>query len=119
MSKGEKKPTVTNVLNEKFPHIKDFPQAQHIALLQKGSMVGQEDVYRNARYSCSLICHSQKGTLFAFPKTDFMKLRKLDIAWSEILKSIAVRTSWLASDLINPASKQLVLRHKRAELAQE
>ena len=27
LSKGEKKPTVTNVLNEKFPHIKDFPQA--------------------------------------------------------------------------------------------
>ena len=117
--KGEKKPNVTNVLNEKFPHIKDFPQAQRIAILQRGSMVGQEDAYRNGRCSTSLICHSQKGTLFTYPKNDFMKLRKLDIAWAEILKSIAVRNYWNDSDAINPASKQLVLRHKRAELAKE
>ena len=79
-------------------------------------MVGQEDVYRDSPYSCTLKCHSQKGTLLLFPKEVFMKLRKIDVSWQEVLKQIAVRSSRLASDDINPASRTLVLKHKRAEL---
>ena len=57
--------------------------------------------------------------MYVFPKDKFLKLRKINDSWSEVLKQAAVRTSRLESDLINPASRHLVLRHKRAELASE
>ena len=70
--------------------MKDFPDAQHVSILERGAMIGEEDIYRKT-HSSTLTCHTQKGTLLVFPRMSFMKLKRLDVAWDEVLHQMAYR----------------------------
>ena len=64
----------TNTLASKFPHMKYLPMTHNISIFEKGAMMGEEDVFRRGCYSTTLRCYSQKGTLLAFPRENFMSL---------------------------------------------
>ena len=77
--------TVKNFLTEKFPNMKDFPNAHRISIFERGSLIGAIDAYNDGQHSSTLRCISQKGKLLVMTKECFLKLRKINNTWSEII----------------------------------
>jgi len=51
-----------------LPEIKDLPYSMKLAIYGKGSLMGEEDVFSRSKFSCTLKCYSQRGTVFELPK---------------------------------------------------
>ena len=68
---------VDNVFTEKLSEIKDTPINQKVIILGKGTILGEEDLTQAKNtYQCSIMCESQKGTLFRVPKAHFVDIMK-------------------------------------------
>ena len=60
-----------NILARRLPEIKDLPYHLKLSIFGRGSLMGEEDVFARSRYSCTLKCYSQKGTVYQLPKEQF------------------------------------------------
>ena len=76
-----------------MPEIKDLPTKRRLNIFEVGSLVGEEDVFLQKTYKCTLRCFSQKGTLFKIKKKDFLKLRNQNESWSKVMQKIAYKDS--------------------------
>ena len=66
--------------------MKDFPVAQDVGIYERCAMLGEEDVVSGNTYETTVKCCSQKGKLLVFAAENFMKLKRYQSAWLEILK---------------------------------
>ena len=104
----DKPATIPNTLNEKFPHIKDFPKNQEISIFQRGTMIGDDDVFNEGPCTTSLSCHTQTGQLLSFPGKKFMRLKKNEAAWTEILGQVAYKKFRQCADDIEATEKEFI-----------
>ena len=117
--KGEEKVKVTNVLTEKHRHIEDFPIDQHISIFEKGSMIGDADVFSGKVYQSTVKCNSQKGILLKMPRNGFLRLRKTQTAWQEVLEQIASKNFRMNADDIDETEPEFVALRTRQRLRKE
>ena len=61
---------------KKFPDMKDFPMSHKLGLLQPGSLVGEDDLFKKQPYSYSLRCVTKKGKIYKMSTEAFMKLKR-------------------------------------------
>ena len=80
-----------NVLSKKFPELKDFPEAQEISIFEVSSLIGENDVFKEEKYTSTLRCTSKHGTLFAMNKDQFFKLKKSQKSWDNVKQMVAYR----------------------------
>lgn len=93
IKKGEQKPQVVSILNQKFPQMRDLPEKLKITIFEPKSVFGYDDIlYKDAKHSTKVTCTSEKGTLFLMRKEQFFKLRKSQSAWQEVQNMVAYRT---------------------------
>ena len=82
IKKGEIKPSVSSILNKKFPNMKDLPVDYKITIFEPKSLFGYDDIlYKDAHHSTRVTCTSEKGTLFLMRKEQFLRLRKSQNSW--------------------------------------
>ena len=77
-----------NILAKRLPEIKDLPYSMKLAILGKGSLMGEEDVFSRSKFSCTLKCYSQRGTVFELPKEQFQSLKGSEQSWLAIMEKI-------------------------------
>ena len=73
-----------NVLAHKLSEIRDIPRIQKLAIFGEGSILGEEDLLKRESYSCTLTCHSPKGTLYKISSEMFELLRQNEPSWDQI-----------------------------------
>ena len=75
--KRDEDPTDTpaNVLAARMPEIKDFPHTYRLNILEIGSLAGEEDCFKRKVYTSSLVCYTEKGTVYRMDKENFKTLR--------------------------------------------
>ena len=71
---GKKRPHA-NIYATKMPEIKDVPSNMRVTIFGIGSLLGEEDSINKTNYTCTLKCHSLKGTLYSINKQDFLGIR--------------------------------------------
>lgn len=69
---GSQESRRVNVLQKRLPEIKDLPSSMRIVTACAGSLLGDEDCVSRDKYSCTVRCKSQTGTVYAIPKELFM-----------------------------------------------
>ena len=81
IKKGYEKPheqrpkTLTNILAQRMPEIKDFPYMYRLNILEVGGLAGEEDIFTRKSYSCTLKCYSHKGKVYKMAKEYFKMLK--------------------------------------------
>lgn len=78
-------PKPRNVLAMRLPEMTDFPIKHRINILEVGGVAGDQDILYRKNYSCSLLCYSQKGTVFKMKKEHFFELKQNEKAWLEVM----------------------------------
>jgi CRP-like cAMP-binding protein len=68
-----------NVLLARFQEFNQslLPSTQKIAILGPGQITAEDDFSQGSKYTCSLQCVSEKGTLYKISKDNFIALLKL------------------------------------------
>ena len=82
-----------NILAKRLPEIRDLPYNLKLSFLGRGSLMGEEDVFSRSKFSCSLKCHSLKGTVFELPKEQFQMLKTSEQSWLAIMEKIIQKES--------------------------
>lgn len=62
-----------------------------ISVFDRGSMIGAEDAFYARRYTANLQCITQKGTVLALSRDNFMKLNRFENVWNLVLHQIAFK----------------------------
>jgi CRP-like cAMP-binding protein len=73
--------------------IRDIPRIQKLAIFGEGSILGEEDFLKRESYSCTLACHSPKGTLYKIPVEMFELLRQNEPSWDQIAIQAKIKES--------------------------
>ena len=78
--KKQEKPSESpkNVLAARLPEMKDFPYTHRLNILEIGGMAGEEDCFKRKEYTSSLVCYSEKGTVYRMDVDTFKTLRYAD-----------------------------------------
>ena len=98
--------------------MKDQPIAHRVSIFERGSMIGDLDVFLG-RHQGTLSCHSMTGKLLLLPKAQFMKVRKVPRSWWQVQVSMGVRRYRIQANDINQADEDLVDNEKRAQHMEE
>ena len=77
--------TQKNVLAARMPEIKDFPYTYRLNILEIGSLAGEEDCFKRKAYTSSLICYTEKGTVYRMEKENFKRLRQTEQSWINVM----------------------------------
>ena len=77
-----------NILARRLPEIKDLPYSLKLSIFGRGSLMGEEDVFSRSRFSCTLKCHSMKGTVYELTKEQFQMLKSSEHSWLAIMEKI-------------------------------
>ena len=78
---------------KRLPEIRDLPYSQKLSISGKGSLIGEEDVFARAKYSCTCKCYSSQGTLYELSKEEFIKLKASEVAWLAVMEKIIQKES--------------------------
>lgn len=90
----------TNVLAYKLSEIRDIPRTQKLAIFGAGSLVGEEDILKREKYSCTLTCVSTLGTLYRVSAELFELLRMNDPSMVQIASQATKKESWIRANYI-------------------
>ena len=71
--------------------MKDFPYKHRLHILEKDSLIGEEDIVSRDGYSSTLKCYSQKGTVYKMGKEYFKMLRNSENSWLDVMKQITYK----------------------------
>lgn len=83
-----------NILARKLPEIKDVPKSHRLSLLGPGCLIGEDDLMaKNSKFTCSVRCHSTRGTLLAILKDDFMRMIQYDNSMAAVRGNVEHKLS--------------------------
>ena len=82
-----------NILARRLPEIKDLPYNLKLSIFGRGSLMGEEDVFSRSKFSCTLKCHSMKGTVYELTKEQFQMLKSSEHSWLAIMEKIIQKES--------------------------
>ena len=107
-----------NLLAMRIPEMSDFPYMHRINILGVGNAAGEEDVISRQNFSCSLICYSQKGTVYRMKKEHFILLKHTEHAWIEVISKITYK-EYRAEGLDLRDEKKIVRKSSARKLIEE
>ena len=93
----------------------NLPNVFRMTIFEKGSLLGAEDLLNKTCRMATLTCTSQKGSLLALPCETFLKLRKIEHAWDEVLNQCAFKKFRKLGDDIEPMTGSPLAELKRDE----
>lgn len=70
-------------------------------------MIGDIDILIDM-HQATLSCHSLKGTLIVFPKSQFLKIRRIPSSWFEVSVQMSLHKYRMAADDIIEADSDMV-----------
>ena len=60
-----------------------------MSILEIGSLVGEDDCLSREKHTSSLVCYSEKGTLYRMDKATFLSLKSSENAWLNCLEKVS------------------------------
>ena len=95
-----------NILARRLPEIKDVPFQMKVVIACTGSILGEEDCVSRQKYTSSVRCISQKGTMYELPAEAFLNIQNQERSWLMVIEKVVQKEHRLmATHLTNKIPK--------------